>query len=249
MAQESGKNRYSIALASNLASLLKEQAATEGKSLSAFLAQIVEEHYAEKKTLADYGRELEALQASSEKTLQLQRAEYEKQVQNQRAESANIVQRVRDEHEKKIKRLIAEHDAETQQIRADFEKQIQQIKADRSASIQQLETSLEELESVTQKLDANLKEAEERNRSLLEKLRESEASKNVVVTGLQHRVELLEKEKTSLEAALQVERGHSLELKADKETLQKQVELLTLRLPAPKVGFWSRIFGPKKENR
>ena len=40
MAQESGKTRYSIALASDLASLLKKQAATEGKSLSAFLAQI-----------------------------------------------------------------------------------------------------------------------------------------------------------------------------------------------------------------
>jgi chromosome segregation ATPase len=249
MAPESGKTRYSIALASKLASLLKEQAATEGKSLSAFLAQIVEEHSAEKKTLADYGREIEALQASFEEALQLQRAEYEKQVQNQRAESANIVQRVRDEHEKQIKKLVAERDAEIQQIGADCEKQIQQIKADRSASIQQLENSLEELESVTQKLDANLKESEERHRSLLEKLRESEASKNVVVTGLQHRVELLEKDKRSLEAALQVEKGHSLELKADKETLQKQVELLTLRLPAPRVGFWSRIFGPKKEKR
>lgn len=249
MAQESGKTRYSIALTSDLASLLKEQAATEGKSLSAFLAQIVEEHYAEKKTLADYGREMEALRASSEETRQLQRAEYEKQAQNQRAETASIVQRVRDEHEKRIEKLFAEHDAETQLIRADCEKQLRQIKADRSASIQQLESSLEELESVTQKLDANLKESEERGRSLMEKLRESEASKNVVVTGLQHRIELLEKDKTSLEVALQVEKGHSLELKADKETMQKQVELLTLRLPAPKVGFWSRLFGPKKEDR
>jgi len=248
MTQESGKTRYSIALATALASLLKEQAANEGKSLSAFLAQIIEEHHAERKTLTDYGRQMEALQTSSEETLRLQRAEYEKQVQNQRADTANIVQRVRDEHEKKIERLIAEHDAEIQQIRANCEKQIQQIKADRSASIQQLENSLEELESVTQKLDTNLKEAEERSRSLQEKLRESEASKNVVVTGLQHRVELLEKDKTSLEAALQVEKGHSLELRADKETMLKQVELLTLRLPAPRVGFWSRIFGPKKMN-
>jgi len=112
MTRESAKARYSIALASDLASLLKEQAATQGKSLSAFMAQIVEEHYAERKTLADYGREIEALQASSEKALQLQRAEHEKQVQNQRAESASIVQRVRDEHEKKVVELIAEHDTE-----------------------------------------------------------------------------------------------------------------------------------------
>jgi len=59
----------------------------------------------------------------------------------------------------------------------------------------------------------------------------------VVVTGLQHRVELLEKDKASLDEALQVEKGHSFELKADKETLQKQVELQMLQLPAPKVGF------------
>jgi len=248
MAQESGKIRYSVALSSDLASLLKEQAATERKSLSAFLAQIVEEHYAEKKTLADYGREMEALQANSQEVLQLQRAEYEKQVQNQRAESANIVQRVRAEHEKKIETLIAEHDAETQQLRADCEKQMQQIKTDRSASIQQLENSLEELESVTQKLDANLKESGERYRALMEQLRESEASHQTGVIDLQHRVELLEKDKASLEAALQVEKDHSLELKADKETLQKQVELLTLRLLAQGRFLVSDIRS-EKENR
>jgi hypothetical protein len=34
----------------------------------------------------------------------------------------------------------------------------------------------------------------------VEKLQDSEASKNVVVTGLQHRIELLEKDKASREA-------------------------------------------------
>ncbi|MGA7470034.1 MAG: hypothetical protein WBW25_04310 [Halobacteriota archaeon] len=248
MAQESEKIRYSVALASDLASRLKEQAATEGKSLSAFLAQIVEERYAEKKTLADYGREMELLQSNSEKALQLQRAEYEKQVQNQRAERANIVQRVRAEHEKKIEKLTAEHDTEIQQIRADGEKQMRQLTADRSANIQQLENSLEELESVTQKLDANLKESGERNRALMEQLRESEAAHHTVVIDLQHRVELIEKDKAGLEAALQVEKGHSLELKADKETLQKQVELLTVRLPAQGRFLVSDI-RPEKDNR
>ena len=152
----------------------------------------------------------------------------------------SIARLVRDEHEKNMERLIAEHDVEIQQIRADYEKQMQQITPDRAANIQQLENSLEELQSVSQKLDANLKESEERNRSLIEKLRESEASKNVVATDLQHRVELLEKDKESLEAALQVEKNHSSELKADKKTLQKQVDLLILQLPAPRVGFWSR---------
>jgi chromosome segregation ATPase len=152
----------------------------------------------------------------------------------------SIARLARDEHEKEMERLIAGHDAEIQQIRADYEKQMQQITPDHSANIQQLEKSLEELQSVSQKLEANLKDSEERNRSLIEELRESESSKNVVATGLQHRIELLEKDNESLGAALQVEKNHSSELKADKKTLQKQVDLLMFQLPAPRVGFWSR---------
>jgi chromosome segregation ATPase len=220
--------RFNITLPTSIAKMLDQDAEHQDIARSTLIAQHIAQHY-EGRSEADYEAEIRE-----------QRAEYEKQVQDQRAESANIVQRVRAEYENKIEKLIAEHDAEIQQIRADSEKQIQQVNADRSASIQQLENSLEELESVTHQLDANLKETGERNRSLVDELRESEASKNVVVTGLQHRVELLEKDKASLEAALQVEKGHSLELKADKETLQKQVELQMLQLPAPKVGFWSR---------
>jgi len=254
MAQDSEKSRYSVTLSPELASLLKDQAKTEEKSLSTFLAQIVEEHYAEKKTLADYTREMEALRASSEEALQLELAEYEskiivlrtekeKQAQTQREECAHIVQRVRDEHEKHTQKLIAEHELEIQQIRAEYEKQIQQINADNSASMQQFARSHEELETVTQKLDNNLKKSEEHNRSLIKELRQLESSKNTVVTGLQHEIELLRQQLANTEAALHTERGHLSELRKDKETLQKQLELVTLRLPAPKVGFWSRIFG------
>jgi len=230
--------RFNITLPASVAKMLDQDAEQQDIARSTLIAQHIAQHYE--------GRS----EADCEAEIREQRAAYEKQVQNQRAESANLVQRVSAEYENKIEKLIAEHDAEIQQVRADGERQIQQINADRSASIQQLENSLEELERVTKQLDTNLKESEERNRSLVEELRESEASKNVVVTGLQHRVELLEKDKVSLEAALQVEKGHSLELKADKETLQKQVELQMLQLPAPKVGFlsrgWSRIFSRGK---
>ncbi len=55
---------------------------------------------------------------------------------------------------------------------------------------------------------------------------------------------------TSLGGTLHAEREHLSELKHDKETLQKQLELVTLRLPVPKVSFSSRIFGGgrKKED-
>ena len=41
--------------------------------------------------------------------------------------------------------------------------------------------------------------------------------------------------------------GLNNDLKADKENLQKQLELVTLRLPPPKVGFWARLFGGSKK--
>jgi FtsZ-binding cell division protein ZapB len=74
-------------------------------------------------------------------------------------------------------------------------------------------------------------------------------SKEVVATGLQHEIELLQQKNASLESTLHTERGHLSELRQDKEPLQKQLELLTLRLPAPKVGFWTRLFGGLKREK
>jgi len=74
-------------------------------------------------------------------------------------------------------------------------------------------------------------------------LRQSEASKNTVVTCLQHENELLEQKVVHLETLLQTERGFNSEPRRDKESIQKKLELVTLRLPAHKVGFWARLFG------
>jgi len=50
-------------------------------------------------------------------------------------------------------------------------------------------------------------------------------------------IERLRQKVTNLETLLLTERGITAELRRDKETTQKQLELATLRLPAPKVGF------------
>jgi chromosome segregation ATPase len=158
----------------------------------------------------------------------------------------------------------------TRLLRAHYEKpaealetQIKEQKA-RIAVLQsgctKLQDQLQSMQDVTEKvhaLEASLKEADsslneyrERERELSGKLQLEKNSKEVVVTGMHHEVELLQQKVTSLEAALHTERDHLLEIKQDKDQLQKQLELVTLRLPAPKVGFWSRIFGGgrKKED-
>lgn len=154
--------------------------------------------------------------------------------ETQRIESVEVVQRVKSEHEKRVQHLIAKHDAEVQQIRTECEKRVEDIKADNAVNTQQLEDDVERLEIITEKLENDFKASEERNASVLEKLRQSEASKNTVVTGLQHELELLKQKVTNLEDYLHTERRHVSELRQDKEHLQKQLELVTLRLPLQK---------------
>jgi DNA repair exonuclease SbcCD ATPase subunit len=76
-------------------------------------------------------------------------------------------------------------------------------------------------------------------------LRNQEAA----IIGLQNEAETLRTQVKTLEEKLAIYTGFNNDLKADKETLQKQLELVTLRLPPPRVGFWSRIFGSKKEKQ
>jgi hypothetical protein len=50
----------------------------------------------------------------------------------------------------------------------------------------------------------------------------------------------------TLEDKLAIYTGINKELQADKANLQKQLELVTLRLLPPRVGFWARLFGKKE---
>ncbi len=71
-------------------------------------------------------------------------------------------------------------------------------------------------------------------------------SRETVTLGLQHQVELAQKDVSNLNDQLVMHKGQIQGLERDKENLQKQLELVTLRLPAPKEGFWAR-FGRRKE--
>ena len=51
----------------------------------------------------------------------------------------------------------------------------------------------------------------------------------------------------TLEDKLATNTGINNELRADKANLQKQLELVTLRLLSPGVGFWAGLFGKKEQ--
>ena len=75
------------------------------------------------------------------------------------------------------------------------------------------------------------------------KMAEKEAALNelhaqdIVITGLQNELEMVRTQVKTLQEKLVIYTGLNNDLKADKEALQKQLELVTLRLPAPRVGF------------
>jgi peptidoglycan hydrolase CwlO-like protein len=87
---------------------------------------------------------------------------------------------------------------------------------------------------------------------LKKKLAEKETELNelhaqdIVITGLQNELETVRTQVKTLEEKLAIYMGLNNDLKADKENLQKQLELVTLRLPPPRVSFWARLLGKKE---
>ncbi len=80
-------------------------------------------------------------------------------------------------------------------------------------------------------------------------IEQERTSKEMVRTGLQHeleraqdRIKLLEEQVTDLKGQLVKEAD-------EKQNLYKQLELVTLRLPAPREGLCSRTFGRKKKGK
>jgi len=116
--------------------------------------------------------------------------------------------------------------------------------------VQVLDTEVEDLK----------KQLADNEADCVEHLTEKEAELNVLrtqleeytdqanaVSGLQKELDTSRTEIKTLEDKLAIFTGLNNDLKADKENLQKQLELVTLRLPPPRVSFWARLFGSKKE--
>ena len=100
----------------------------------------------------------------------------------------------------------------------------------------------QEFESIKQELadkDAAISE--------LQRQIDEHTNRDTAIKGLQQELDTVRMQVKTLDEKVAIYSGLNNDLKADKEQLQKQLELVTLRLPPPRVGFWARLFGSKKE--
>jgi len=123
-----------------------------------------------------------------------------------------------------------------------------------------LEEYIEGAEAVNTEVEDLKKQLADKEADCVEHLTDKEAELNELraqleeytdqanaVSGLQNELETARTEIKTLEEKIVIFTGLNNDLKADKENLQKQLELVTLRLPPPRVSFWARLFGSKKE--
>ncbi len=244
MAQDGKRERFSVSLSHATVGRVKEQAAAEDLPLSATLARIIDEYYTST-AVADCAKQLEGLQHKYEEaerradtevdalTKQLER-ESERATQAAGVQEAYIKE-LGDELQIVKTRIISLEDevADKNDLINSLEQEKQSIRA-------QIEEELAAKDEDIRKLEEGVPE-------LIKRLEEERASKVTVTTGLQHEVELLQTNMKGLEEQLVTHKGIIQGLEKDKESLQKQLELVTLRLPAPKEGFWSRVFGRRKK--
>ena len=80
-------------------------------------------------------------------------------------------------------------------------------------------------------------------------IEQERASKETVRTGLQHELELTQTKLKLAEEQVAELKGQVLKETDEKQNLYKQLELVTLRLPAPKEGLFSRIVGRRKKDK
>ncbi len=150
------------------------------------------------------------------------------------------------DHGEQIFRLKQQHEDEMTYTTQDYERQLKALQVE----VQKLRSDSEgRYEQQAANYEKQIAELNDELQSLKIRLFNTEKSNKDIITGMQHGNELLQSQMQAMQRELQLERDHNLELRNDKEQLQKQLELVTLRLPAPKEGFWSRVFGRKKKEQ
>jgi|GEM_PF-3180972 len=124
-----------------------------------------------------------------------------------------------------------------------------------SLEIQELKTAFEQQTAQNvakmQELTAEMQQLNDDNVSHVQKMQEeaaqNAASQDVVIKGMQNELERAKTEAKNLSDKVADNAGTINKLEADKEYFKKQLELVTLRLPAPRVGLLARLFGRKQK--
>ncbi len=262
MARDGEKGRYSLTLSHDTAARAKEQARSKGDSLSTFLAHIVEEHY-HSTAQSQYEEQVNALQ---QECVEL-KAGYEKRLENLQHKYTEAERRADTEVEALTRQLQLESEKAAQsagvqaaQIK-ELEDELQTAKT-RTATLElevaEKDDKLRSLEEEKQAIiaqteeelaakDDDIQKLEEGVPELLRRIEQERASKETVTTGLQHELERTQDRIKLLEEQVVDLKGQVLRETDEKQSLYKQLELVTLRLPAPREGFWSRVFGPRKK--
>jgi len=231
--------KFTITLPDSVAEKLDADVSEQETPRSTLIARYIEQHYeGAGQPVVDYDEIIQTIKTKHEDEVRQINEAHEADLAKLRDSYADVMQRARQEHEEKIQRGTDDHEEKVRQLCEGHKAEVQQIRAEcdkRAEEAKQLEGDVERLEGITNKLDGERKA--------------SEASKNVVVTGMQHEIELMQQKVSSLEDTLHIEREHLSELRRDKEDCKKQLELVTLRLPAPRVGLLARLFGGGKKDR
>ncbi len=216
--------RFNITLPDALRAQLETEARQGSTKISTLIAQCVKEHYAGAPT-----------------------AEYEAQLQKCKDENAILWHKV-ELFQDDTAENVAAHDMVVQELQNELDaaktrtKGLEQDVVNKDDKIQLLEQDLTAALGTVEALDQGAQE-------LIKQAEQERASKETAKTGLQHELERTQDNVKGLEEYIVELKGQIKDLKEDKQSLQKQLELVTLRLPAPKEGFWARTFGRRKKEQ
>jgi chromosome segregation ATPase len=225
--------------------------------------QALKKKHAEELIQLNEAREAEhkKLREGSANVMQRARDAHEAEVQQLRAECEKRAEEAK-QLEDDVERLEG--------IMNNRNGELKEAEASKNAVVNELQNELETTKNHAKTLEKQLaddiltmqylkQEAQESATQAQEALTQAKVAKaaaaqeatshQVVVQGLQNELEKSTIQIKTLEDKLVTATGIINDLKADKENLQKQLELVTLRLPAPKVGFWARLFGSGKRDR
>ncbi len=145
--------------------------------------------------------------------------------------------------------LNAEYDRSVVELRDRLSTLENDVKESRSTHKTTETNNLNLMAKLRAQEENHAKALAEQDHRHIDALAEEERRHENITNALRHEQELTQQKLDAVDHELQTERDHNLELRKDKEQLQKQLELVTLRLPAPKEGFWFRVFGRRKKEQ